>query len=169
MKAGQIRLLALLAVVVTLFATYRWWASDQRRIRARFASLQTELEKSGKEGTLDRFAHARAVDKLFADGFVIRAQPYEGTLTDRQELMAVVDRYRESAETVRVGASDVLLTVRENATAEMSAIVEAVGERAGGPGRERLRLRIAWRKDDGEWRIQELEVLEVLDSSGLFF
>jgi hypothetical protein len=32
-----------------------------------------------------------------------------------------------------------------------------------------LRIRVAWREDEGVWRIQELEVLEVLDSSGLFF
>ena len=83
--------------------------------------------------------------------------------------MGVVDRYRGSAETIAVSDSDVELALRPNATADMTAVVEAVGLRPGGPGRERLRLRVAWREDEGEWRIQELEVVEVLDSSGLFF
>ena len=83
--------------------------------------------------------------------------------------MAVVDRYRASAERITVSDSEVEIQLRPNATADMTAVVEAVGLRPGGPGRERLRIRVAWREDDGVWRIQELEVLEVLDSSGLFF
>lgn len=169
MRPGLVRLLALLALAAALAALVHWWTSDRRRILARFENLQGAIAKSGSEGTLDRLAHARDVSELFADGFVILAQPYEGSIEDRQQLMGVVDRYRESAETIAVSDSEVEVTLRPNATADLRAVVEAVGLRPGGPGRERLRIRIAWRKDDGIWRIQELEVLEVLDSSGLFF
>lgn len=169
MKPGLARLLALLALSGILVAFALWWTSDRRRILAQFEALQSAIEKRGDEGTLDRVAHARKVADLFADGFVILAQPYEGTIEDRQQLMGVVDRYRGSAQTIAVADSEVEVTLRPNATADLTAVVEAVGLRPGGPGRERLRLRIAWREDAGEWRIQELEVLEVLDSSGLFF
>ena len=50
----------------------------------------------------------------------------------------------------------------------MSAIVLITGERGGGPGRERFRVRVAWREDEGIWRIQELEIVEVLEDRGLF-
>ncbi len=169
MKSGLVRALALLALAGALTALFFWWTSDRRRILAQFEALQGELEKSGHEGTLDRLSHARGVAQLFADGFLILAQPYEGTIEDRQQLMAVVDRYRASAERITVSDSEVELKLRPNATAELTAVVEALGIRPGGPGRERLRLRLAWRKDAGEWRIQELELLEVLDSSGIFF
>jgi hypothetical protein len=168
-RPGLVRLLLLAALVAAGVAIALWWGSDRRRILARFEVLQGAIEKSGPEGALDRLGHARAVSDLFADGFVILAQPYEGTIADRQQLMGVVDRYRGSAETIAVSDSDVVLALRPNATADMTAVVEAVGLRPGGPGRERLRLRVAWREDEGEWRIQELEVVEVLDSSGLFF
>jgi hypothetical protein len=160
--------LAALAAAVVV-AVGLWWTGDRRRILAQFEALQGAIEKSRGEGTLDRVAHARAVSELFADGFVILAAPYEGTIEDRQQLMAIVDRYRASAEAIAVSDSEVEVTLRENATADLTAVVEAVGSRPGGPGRERVRLRIAWREDAGEWRIQELEVLEVLDNSGLFF
>lgn len=169
MRPGLVRLLALAAVAAILVALALWWTSDRRRIVAQFEALQGAIEKRGGEGALDRLAHAREVSECFADGFVLLAQPYEGTITDRQQLMGIVDRYRGSAESIAVSDSEVEVTLRENATADLTAVVEAVGQRPGGPGRERLRLRIAWREDDGVWRIQELEVLEVLDSSGLFF
>lgn len=169
MKPGVVRLLAGLALAAMVVALAFWWTSDRRRISAQFGTLQHELEKSGDEGALDRLAHARGVAQIFADGFVVLAQPYEGTIEDRQQLMGIVDRYRASAATISVSDSEVEVTLRPNATAEMTAVVTAVGMRPGGPGRERLRLRVAWRKDDGVWRIQELEILEVLDSSGIFF
>ena len=169
MKPGLVRILVVVALIAALAALVPWWTSDRRRILGQFEALQSAIEKRGSEGALDRLGHARDVAQLFAEGFVILAQPYEGTIADRQQLMGIVDRYRGSAETIVVSDSDVEVTLRENATAELTAVVEAVGMRPGGPGRERLRLRIAWRKDDGDWLIQELEVLEVLDSSGLFF
>ena len=169
MRPGLVRLPALGARAGILVALALWWTSDRRRILAQFEALQSAIEKHSSEGALDRLSHARDVSQLFADGFVILAQPYEGTIADRQQLMGIVDRYRGSAETIAVSDSEVEVTLRENATADLTAVVEAVGMRPGGPGRERLRLRIAWRKDDGVWRIQELEVLAVLDSSGLFF
>lgn len=169
MKPGLLRLVALLALAAILGGLFYWWRSDRRRIVAQFEALQDELEKRGEEGTFDRLGHARGVSEIFAEGFVILAQPYEGTIQDRQQLMAVVDRYRASAERITVSDSEVEIQLRPNATADMTAVVEAVGLRPGGPGRERLRIRVAWREDDGVWRIQELEVLEVLASSGLFF
>lgn len=169
MKPGLVRILGLVLLAALLAALFLWWTSDRRRILAAFEELQRQLEKAGHEGTLDRLAHARGVAAVFADGFLILAEPYEGSIADRQQLMAVVDRYRESAERIAVSASEVEVTLRPNATAELTAVVEAVGLRRDGPGRERLRLRLAWRKDDGVWRIQELEVLAVLDSSGIFF
>ncbi len=120
MKPGLVRLLAAVALAASLAAAFHWWTSDRRRILAQFEALQSALEKTGSggaEGTLDRLAHARAVSALFADGFVILAQPYEGTIADRQQLMAVVDRYRGSAESIAVSDSEVEVNVRANATA----------------------------------------------------
>jgi hypothetical protein len=168
-RPGLLRLLVSVALLAAIAAVALWWTSDRRRVLAQFEALQSAIEKSGGEGTLDRVSHARAVSELFADGFVILAEPYEGTIEDRQQLMAIVDRYRESAQTIAVSDSEVEVELRPNDTADLRAVVEAVGMRPGGPGRERLRLRIAWRQDEGTWRIQELEVLEVLDTSGLFF
>mgnify|MGYP003382673046 CR=1 FL=1 len=112
MKPRLVRLVALLALTASLVGLFFWWRSDRRRIVAQFETLQDELEKSGDEGTIDRLGHARGVSEIFVEGFVIRAQPYEGTIEDRQQLMAVVDRYRASAERITVSDSEVEKIVR---------------------------------------------------------
>jgi hypothetical protein len=164
------RALALAVLVAGLAAGWLWWGSDRRRIQARFDEAMTLFEKSGPESQLDAFARVRGIVGLFAPGFVAMARPYEGTITDAQQLAAVVASYRSSAERIAVSdGSRELVLQPERATAEMVTTVTVDGIRGGRPGRERFRLRLAWREDDGAWRIQELEVLEVLETGGGFF
>ena len=82
MKPGLVRLVTLSALVAVIVGFILWWTSDRRRISAQFEALQNAIEKAGSEGTLDRVSHARAASDLFAEGFVILAQPYEGTIED---------------------------------------------------------------------------------------
>lgn len=113
------------------------------------------------------FGKVRDVVALFAPGFAISARPYEGTITDAQQLAGIVHRYRDRASRIAVSDSDREIERFENRTAEMTAVVQVDGDR-GGPGRERFRVRVAWREDDGVWRVQELEIVEVLEDRGLF-
>ena len=163
------RALALAVLVAGLTAGWLWWGSDRRRIQARFDEAITLFEKSGAETQLEAFARVRGIVGLFAPGFVAMARPYEGTITDAQQLAGIVASYRASAERIAVADAGRELVLRpQNATAELTTTVTVDGVRDGGPGRERFRLRVAWREDAGVWRIQELEILEVLDGAGLF-
>lgn len=164
------RAIALAALLAGLVGGWLWSGSDRRRVNARFDEAISLFEKSGAESQLDAFARVRGIVGLFGPGFVAMARPYEGTITDAQQLAGIVASYRSSAERISIGDSGREVVLRsDNATAELTTTVTVDGERGGGPGRERFRLRVAWRKDDGEWRIQELEILEVLDTTGLFF
>jgi hypothetical protein len=163
------RLAAVLVLVVAAWAAWAWWRSDERRIAARWKGALVAFEKSGQEDQLTAFGKVRDIVSLFAPGFVISARPYEGTIADGQQLAAVVARYRDSARRIQVSDADREIALFENRTAEMTAVVQIDGERGSGPGRERFRVRAAWREDDGLWRIQELEIVEVLEDRGLLF
>lgn len=164
------RAVGLALLVAALVGVWLWWASDRRRIHARFDEVEALFAKAGPEGQVDAFVRVRGIVALFAPGFVVQARPYEETLTDAQQLAGIVAAYRASAERIVVTDSGRELTLRaENATAELTTAVRVDGVRAGAPGQERFRVRVAWRKDDGVWRIQEFEILEVLETSGLFF
>ncbi len=146
---------------------WRWWTSEERRLGRSLARLEAAVEKRGPESELARFAKARELVELFAPGFVIYARPYEGTITDRQQLAAVVDRYRATATRIAVRDRERHLELRENGTAEMTCVLTVDGLRESGPGREAMRVRIGWVREAGSWRVLEFEILEVLESSGL--
>lgn len=97
---------------------------------------------------------------------MVSASPYEGTIDDRQQLAGALDRFRESAERITATASEREIAVRENGTADLFATITLQSNGATG-GRERFRVRFAWLREEGGWRVSEAEILERLESSGL--
>jgi hypothetical protein len=164
------RWVVLVLVAAVAAAAFVWWRSDRRRLVARWTEAQELIEKSGPEGQLDAFARVRGVVGLFAPGFVVFARPYEGTISDAQQLAAILHAYRDSAERIEISDSERRIELHpERGTADLEATVDVIGLRGGSPGRERFRVRVAWREDGGVWRIQELEIVEVLETTGFFF
>lgn len=155
------RLVSGLLVLVLAAAAWGWWTSDRRRLSARLAAIQEWFEKSGPEDQLTSFGKTRRIVEAFAPGFVVLARPYEATVTDRQQLAAIVQRYRDGAAAIRVDAAEREVRIdRGLGSAETSARF-AVAEGALGRG-ERFRARIVWVRDQGEWWIREFEITEVL-------
>jgi hypothetical protein len=166
------RLLRLLAVALAArvaFLVWRWWGSDERRLWSRLGELESAFAKSGEERQLAAVVRAKAVLDLFAPEFRISAAPYEGSIEDREQLAGIVYRYREGATRIAVADGERGLEIRPNGTAEMRCVITVRGDGAQGPGVERFRARVAWRRDDGVWTISEVEILERLESSGLGF
>lgn len=163
---GARRLVAAALVVAAAAGAWAWWTSDRRRLNARLDEIEELFEKSGPEDQLTSFGRTRQIVAMFAPGFVASARPYEGTITDAQQLAAIVMRYRDGSE--RIGIGDRERTVEIDSargTAATAATFVVTGTRGRGPGGETFRARIAWIRADGEWRIQEFEVLEVLEGS----
>lgn len=163
------RLLLLAGLALALLALWSWWSSDRRAIERRFGRILEVCEKGGEEGALAIVERARVLSEAFAPGFVVLARPYRGTLTETREVIGAVEAYRRSARRVSVSARDVDVELGPGDTAEMGVTVRATGDRGGGPGAERFRARVFWVKVDGDWKIRELEVIEVLETTGLFF
>ena len=84
--------------------------------------------------------------------------------TFKLPLAAIVLRYRESSTRIEIGDAERELAIDgARGTAETTALFVLSGDRGGGPGRERFRARLAWVRIDGDWKIQEFEILEVLE------
>lgn len=163
------RVLVVAGLVVVALAAWRWYGGDRARIERRLDRLLRACEKSGPDSPLSLLERSRTLADSFAPGFVVSARPYEGSITDTRELAGVVQRYRSTARTVRVTTSESRLELEEGGTAEMSAVFAVRGDRGAGPGAERFRARLFWVREGGEWRIREFEIVEVIESSGLFF
>jgi hypothetical protein len=97
------------------------------------------------------------------------AEPYGGTFTSAQELASAIHAYRASARTVRIGDSERRLDIGDGGTAEMELVFHVSGETGvGGSGGERFRAQLFWVEHEGDWKIRELRVVEVVERGGLF-
>jgi hypothetical protein len=164
MTPGVRRLLAASALAVLVFIAWSWWQSPQRRLYRRLDALLAQLEKDGEESRLAAAATARGVLDYFAPGFVVRAAPYEGTLTDSQQLMGAVMRFRDGAGRISATAGERETLLQESPrTAAMTFVVTVVMDAGRGPSQERWRVRSLWLEDGGEWRLSELELAERLE------
>jgi len=163
------RLVALALLVAVATGGWIWWKSDRRQIERALGRLERACEKDGAESPLSLVGRAGTLLEAFAPGLLVRAAPYAGTLTDARELVGVIERYRATASRIRITDDERQLDVGPNGTAEMTLLVRVSGERGSGPGREAFRARLYWVRTDGGWKIREVEVLEVLETTGLFF
>ncbi|KAB2966398.1 MAG: hypothetical protein F9K18_05670 [Thermoanaerobaculia bacterium] len=164
------RLVAAAVLVTALAGIWIWWTSDRRRLNARLDEIESLFEKSGPEDQLTSFGRTRQIVAMFAPGFVASARPYEGAITDSQQLAAIVMRYRDGSERIEIGDREREVAIDSpRGTAETTAVFAVKGSRGGGPGGETFRARIAWMRTDGVWKVQEFEVLEVLEGSLLGF
>lgn len=156
------RLLALLLVALALAALFTWWRSDRRRIRARLDDAIEQVSKSGEEDQLTAFGKMRRLVALFAPGFLVLATPYEGSISDPQELAGVVAAYRAGVAELHFVARERSLTLdAARGTADMALVLEALSVDDAGPSRQTYRFRISWMREQGVWWIQEAELLEV--------
>jgi hypothetical protein len=160
----MVRLVLVAAVVIGGVLLWTWWHSPQRRIYARLDSLADQLEKRGDESDLGAAATARGVLDFFAQGFLVRAHPYEGELRDPQELVGAVFRFRGFGNRLYVAISDRHLTLApDERSGELRFVAAVTLDRGSGPGRESWRVRSLWIDEGGTWRISELELLERLE------
>lgn len=159
------RIALIVATAIALVVLWSWWTSDRRRLAARLDEIEELFEKSRAEDQLTSFGKTRAIVELFAPGFVVLARPYEASITHRQQLAGIVQRYRDGSERIEISDSERRFEIDAERGVAESAALFAVAGGAGGGG-ERFRARIAWARIDGEWRIQEFEIVEVLEPGG---
>lgn len=165
MPVRPIRLLWLaLAVGVAVWA-WTAWASEEVRIHRRLAALVGAIERSPGEGDLVGAAKANKLASLFAQPFSVEVIPEGLSLDDRGRLQQVVWSYRSGRRRIGLDFRGRETTLGEGARAAETTATAVV---SGEPGeREGFRVRFSWVREDGDWRIRRLEVLERVDP-GLF-
>lgn len=163
------RLVALLALLVVLPVSWAWWHSDRRRIEAQLDGLADAVAKSGPEGALEAAATARAVTRFFAEPFEIRAAEVGFGTRSRQDLMRFVARYRGGSERIAMEIDVESLDVA-SAHSRASMLASFVF-RSGGPlgdSTERYRVQVNWLEQNDEWKIDYIDLLEIVEPGNRF-
>lgn len=160
---------------VLALAVVAYWVStrdnDQRQVERRLDELRALVEKEAGEADLVAANNARRLGEMFTRDFAVYLQPMDETVTDRQRVMQVMLQYRREGERIAVAFRDQEIEIRDLggekvASVALVAVVHATV--AGEPTREGFRFTFEWRREDSEWRMSQVTLVEILEGRLLF-
>lgn len=161
------RLQALICLAVLLVGGWlavRWWVSPERKINKNIKRIQKLVSKAPGESDLIALAKARNISEMFADSFEFRAEDFDFHTRDRQRLAAGVHQYRSFSQAIAMRIREKELTVlEEHRRASSFLIADFVTSARDITGREAYRFRIDWVEQGDDWKIDFVELLEVVE------
>lgn len=151
-------------LIIAAWALFGWWGSDERRIKRRVKRLQRLVSKNIGEGNLASLNRAREITEIFADSFDFEAEQFDFRSRDRQSLAAGIHSYRSRAESIGVRLGDWQLDLdKPSRRATLHVTTDFVTSFRDITGREAYRWQVNWLEREGEWRIDYVRLLEVID------
>jgi len=166
-RKGLQATVALAALLVGGWLVVRWWVSPERQIDRNIKRIQKLVSKAPGESNLVALAKARGISEMFADSFEFRAEGFDFYTRDRQRLAAGVHRYRSLSQAIAMHVRDRELTVdTEHRRATCYLRVDFVTKARDITGREAYRFQIDWVEQGDDWKIDYVELLEILEEPG---
>lgn len=164
------RWLIVVALLAAVAAFFTWKGGDRREIERQLDRMQELVSKSGSENSLVALNRARQITELFATHFEVRAEQLRFSTRDRQQLAGFIHGYRRGSERIRMRISDTSLSISpELARATQHASFQFTGSGPMGSPSETYRVQINWLKEDDGWRIDYVDLIEILEGGRLGF
>ncbi|MEM8962205.1 MAG: nuclear transport factor 2 family protein [Acidobacteriota bacterium] len=163
MKIRPSTLLFAIVAAALLVWALGTFTGEEGKVRRQLDRLGTVISKSQGENALATVDKASQLIQLFSDDLTVDLGPYNQVIADQRQLTRAYAGFRQSREDIRVGFSDTQIELGDplpTASMTTTATLSASGD---GGGRGVYRLALRWRKVEGDWRIEHLEILEVLD------
>ena len=158
--------LALVGVVALAvgWGIYGWHTSPERRINKQLGRIQRSISKAPDESNLTALSRARAASDLFAPDFEFVAEAFNFHTRDRQQLIAGIHQYRSRAQTILMQMPEKEISVDETSGRATSYVTALFITKARDlTGREAYRFQINWVDEDGEWRMDFVRLLEIIE------
>jgi len=157
-------LIALIAVGLCLFAVLYLSPSEEKKVRKQFDLLSEYVSKDSNENAIAMANKMQKLGSLFGDSceLKIAVELLSGTYT-REEIASYAARARARFSKVSLGFHDLEVTFPENGVAKVTLTARLTGQtRAGEQMRETRELECLLEKKEKKWRLNRIEVIEVL-------
>ena len=137
--------------------------TDSRQIRKALRDLLERAQLESREDALKAGIRSRSIGNAFTEDVAISTPMFRHHISDRPSLVALVFRARTHLDSLRLSVHDVEVDVADNRL-DAAMILSFNANIAGmGSSDEMWRdVELAWRKDEGEWRIAEAEAIETI-------
>jgi hypothetical protein len=156
-----------LALVVLALAAVVFWitrSGDRQQIERQLDELSELVSKDGTETPLAGLNRARLVTEHFASHFEVRAQQLRFSSRDKRELTGFIHGYRRGSERINMSASVQALDIdEENRRATHRVDFQFTGGGPLGAPSERYRVQINWLEEEGQWKIDYIDLIEILE------
>lgn len=152
-----------LVALAAIWVFWSWWSSDRRQIERQTDRLQKLVSKSGPENAIQGMASANAIAGLFATEFEVRALQLNFSTRNRQELVRFIFQHRSASDSIRMRVRDSSLSIApEHARATQNATFDFPSGGPLGSADERYRVQVNWVEEEGEWRMDYIDLVEIL-------
>jgi hypothetical protein len=152
--------------VLVLAALGVFWTSrsgDRKAIERQLDELTELVSKDGVETQLAGLNQTRLITELFAGSFEVRAEQLRFSTRDRREMAGFIHGYRRSSESITMRTSGATLDIDDaSRRATHRADFEFTGGGPLGSPSERYRVQINWLEEEGEWKIDYIDLIEIL-------
>lgn len=154
----------LVVLLIGGWLVVRWWVSPERQINRNIKQIQKLVSKTPGESDLVALGTARRISEMFADNFEFRAEGFDFYTRDRQRLAAGAHQYRSFSQAIAMRVREKELTVdREHRRASTYLTADFVTKARDITGREAYRFRIDWVEQGGDWKIDYVELVDILE------
>ena len=156
--------LGAIALILGGWWWYGWFTSPERQIAKQLGRIQKLISKAPGEDNLRALAKAKQATGLFADNFEFVAEQFDFHTRDRQQLISGIHQYRSRAETILMQFTEKELSVdTEHGRATSHVTAQFISKAKDLAGREAYRFQINWMEKDGEWRMDYVQLQEILE------
>ena len=154
----------LVVLLIGGWLAVRWWVSPERQVNSNIKEIQQLVSKTPGESDLVALGKARRISEMFADNFEFRAEGFDFYTRDRQRLAAGAHQYRSFSQAIAMRVREKELTVdSEHRRASTYLTADFVTKARDITGREAYRFRSDWVEQGGEWKIDDVELVEILE------
>jgi hypothetical protein len=157
-------LLALLIVIVGVWAAFRFLETDERKVKKQFAQLSECVSKKPGESPIVMAQKVKNIGSLISESCEIKSpfDSFSGRNT-REEVSAYAARGRSYFSTLDLKFYDLSISLPEKGVANVTLTARLTGTSAAGERLEETReLRCVLKKAEKKWLFSEIEVVEVL-------
>lgn len=158
------RILAALGIVLLAWGLWYFFPTRQRQVGRQLKALAAWAAKEPGEGALAAAQTARQARKFFADPCTWSAEAFE--LSGRvsvDEISQYMFAARSRFESLSVKFYDPVIDVQEDGSALVTATARVQGVQSDGEAlNETHEVRCVMSKEDGDWLIRKVTVVEVL-------
>ena len=131
MQRRNLRIAAVLALILAAGAGYRWWVSPERQIRAIFGDVEAAFTHDAPGSGLDALTDVAALQQHLAEDVSI--QGAGGMRVDgRQDAITAAARIRAAAPARRLRFFDTRITFESDRAATVSATAEVTTRNEAG-------------------------------------